>query len=816
MPDNFLSKALEENMIPTKGYTDVQFIALTLSTRQHDEGMPGERYVGTRESNNHHFAKDIRQKVDVMRLALERATKDVDLDSRDSTLKVFMAPEFMFRPINGAYQPEDAFGEGVLVQQLCMLIKEKKWRNWLCVFGSMIIAEDLDASIAGRRLKSTETESRQSTMLREGSEVLVDPDLAAEAIADNTHRSPSINEGGNMHVIDAVNQAEGNGGQLAPALKVHSGCADDDDVECSNPTHRLLEENVVLIQKGGFESAEEALRKSVVSVKRIIAPEDFNMYFTAENDWGGAKLLKRGVGLNREGLGAEVNNVVNFEGSGEQNWFSSYQVKPAQVVEKWANTYKNLIVPFPRNEQKAPPLILSDDDGNTHDTTRDGDGAAGAATGTSAQTTQELDQTTADTKSSSTASTAATASPTSTSTSTKFSHTVDDIISAFSPDNNNTSKTHTQTQTQTHQGGQAVAAIENADGSSTFSMDRKHLEGQLAGLATAAATAALASNSSTGATAKTTKTSTDKKTTKTSTTKTKTNSTTTTTTPSTSTPISSTTSPTTAAATKPPTTSGTDANGDGDDDLPTEKKYNEIRVADSSVFDVDGIRFGLEICIEHFGPVRILRREDVQEVDIHLVPSGGLTAQFESLVTQAGGYVFNVDGSLFDLNFHFEDVNTPVVGHVVHQGSHAEVWRVPMGLDERIRLMEEYQWKEEEESPNAMDRNSWAMKRFCEWVGLPRGRRGWAKLFENSNWRDLLQDLYVTRDKHSGLVIRPDTQFCTSCDPDLPMVRVYPTQRLPERVLTPPESALAGDGHIDSIGFRAPDLPQHVGPNDRS
>jgi hypothetical protein len=101
-----LSKALEMGSIPTRSYTDVQFIALTLSTRQYNEGIPGEHYVGSSDSNHHHFKKEIQAKVNVMRTALERARSDFDLDHRDSTLKVFMAPEFFFRSINGAYQPE--------------------------------------------------------------------------------------------------------------------------------------------------------------------------------------------------------------------------------------------------------------------------------------------------------------------------------------------------------------------------------------------------------------------------------------------------------------------------------------------------------------------------------------------------------------------------------------------------------------------------------------------------------------------------------------------------------------------------------------
>ena len=101
-----LSKALKMGSAPIRGYTDVQFIALTLSTRQYNEGIPGEHYVGSPDSNHHHFKKEIQAKVNVMRTALERARSDFDLDHRDSTLKVFMAPEFFFRSINGAYQPE--------------------------------------------------------------------------------------------------------------------------------------------------------------------------------------------------------------------------------------------------------------------------------------------------------------------------------------------------------------------------------------------------------------------------------------------------------------------------------------------------------------------------------------------------------------------------------------------------------------------------------------------------------------------------------------------------------------------------------------
>lgn len=65
------------------------------------------------------------------------------------------------------------------------------------------------------------------------------------------------------------------------------------------------------------------------------------------------------------------------------------------------------------------------------------------------------------------------------------------------------------------------------------------------------------------------------------------------------------------------------------------------------VFDLAGVRFGLETCLDH--GVRRLRSHPLARgqtwVQIQLIPSGGMAIQPGAVVTQTGGYVFNVDGT---------------------------------------------------------------------------------------------------------------------------------------------------------------------------
>jgi hypothetical protein len=68
----------------------------------------------------------------------------------------------------------------------------------------------------------------------------------------------------------------------------------------------------------------------------------------------------------------------------------------------------------------------------------------------------------------------------------------------------------------------------------------------------------------------------------------------------------------------------------------------------SSVFDfksrgIDGITFGLEVCLDH-AKEKLARSKDLPAIDIQLVPSCGMSIEGGSTVARLGGYIFNCDG----------------------------------------------------------------------------------------------------------------------------------------------------------------------------
>ncbi len=64
-----------------------------------------------------------------------------------------------------------------------------------------------------------------------------------------------------------------------------------------------------------------------------------------------------------------------------------------------------------------------------------------------------------------------------------------------------------------------------------------------------------------------------------------------------------------------------------------------------SIFTIKGIRFGVEICLDHLR-ARLLtnRLPDTELVQIHLVPSCGLQLVQSSIIAGTGGFAFNCDG----------------------------------------------------------------------------------------------------------------------------------------------------------------------------
>ena len=64
-----------------------------------------------------------------------------------------------------------------------------------------------------------------------------------------------------------------------------------------------------------------------------------------------------------------------------------------------------------------------------------------------------------------------------------------------------------------------------------------------------------------------------------------------------------------------------------------------------SIFTIKGIRFGVEICLDHFlGRLRNNRRPDSELVQIQLVPSCGVQLVQQSIIAGPGGFAFNCDG----------------------------------------------------------------------------------------------------------------------------------------------------------------------------
>ncbi|MFV8754427.1 hypothetical protein ACNOYE_28095 [Nannocystaceae bacterium ST9] len=68
----------------------------------------------------------------------------------------------------------------------------------------------------------------------------------------------------------------------------------------------------------------------------------------------------------------------------------------------------------------------------------------------------------------------------------------------------------------------------------------------------------------------------------------------------------------------------------------------------AGIFDLDGITWGVEICLDHHTQVQRLQLSPqlpgASQVQVQLVPSCGMTIQDASAIAGPGGYVFNCDG----------------------------------------------------------------------------------------------------------------------------------------------------------------------------
>lgn len=93
--------------------------------------------------------KDIRKRIRIMEKAVDRAYELSD--KNPETLKVFIAPEFYWRGINGAYMFRDEeANDPLFCGPICLLLKgledivaQKRFEDWLFLFGTVIASETL-------------------------------------------------------------------------------------------------------------------------------------------------------------------------------------------------------------------------------------------------------------------------------------------------------------------------------------------------------------------------------------------------------------------------------------------------------------------------------------------------------------------------------------------------------------------------------------------------------------------------------------------------------------------------------------------------
>ena len=116
----------------------------------HSYGLSGESeevqcYLGLRDA-----ARGIERRLSIMADAVEKAYNISDKD--DSVLKIFIAPEFYFRGLNGAFEfyTEEAEEKEGKCSDICQIlvglegiVADKRFENWLFLFGTVIASEAL-------------------------------------------------------------------------------------------------------------------------------------------------------------------------------------------------------------------------------------------------------------------------------------------------------------------------------------------------------------------------------------------------------------------------------------------------------------------------------------------------------------------------------------------------------------------------------------------------------------------------------------------------------------------------------------------------
>ena len=121
----------------------------------HSYGLPEDSdtlqcYLGLQNTT-----ADVQQRLIIMQTAVERAYEVSEYKDDDSTLKIFLAPEFYFRGLNGAFsfqteaESEEVQQEGVcndicqILRGLERIVADERFEHWLFLFGTVIASETL-------------------------------------------------------------------------------------------------------------------------------------------------------------------------------------------------------------------------------------------------------------------------------------------------------------------------------------------------------------------------------------------------------------------------------------------------------------------------------------------------------------------------------------------------------------------------------------------------------------------------------------------------------------------------------------------------
>jgi len=122
---------------PSK-YNKVQLLPFQLWSAPTYVGFPDEAYPGLPDD-----VADIEARVSFLKDVIGNASADKRIDTSQQTLKIFMAPEFMYRGVRGAYHIDKLLGRDNttsdgLFDKLAGLVLDTRWSDWLFVFGTAV------------------------------------------------------------------------------------------------------------------------------------------------------------------------------------------------------------------------------------------------------------------------------------------------------------------------------------------------------------------------------------------------------------------------------------------------------------------------------------------------------------------------------------------------------------------------------------------------------------------------------------------------------------------------------------------------------